>query len=183
MPPFPLGAMYAVLICMQLFADYMVGGHLRVYSANSSSIANWLMKGDCRDGLQHSYLSAIAACGVSEHCRLIAKHIPGAQNCMADALPRCQSDVGVLLFSKWKALRLDCWLYCIVKFDCMYVLHLPVPSVCICGPCGWPIACSSTCACSCICTNSAHSATVWKSFLVPCLGGCNDPVVSTYVAA
>ena len=67
------------------------------------------MKGDCRDDLRHSYLSEIATCGVSKYFRLTAKHIPGAQNCMADALSRCRFDEVALLLLKWKASRLDSW--------------------------------------------------------------------------
>jgi hypothetical protein len=81
--------LYAVLICVRLFGDNMAGGHWRVRT-NSSSEEGWLMKGDCGDDLRHLFLSEIATRGVSKYVRLTAKHIPGAQNCMADALSRCQ---------------------------------------------------------------------------------------------
>lgn len=100
--------LYAVLICVRLFCDYMAGGHWRVRT-DSSSVEGWLMKGDCRDDLRHSYLSEMATCGVSKYFRLTAKHIPGAQNCMADALSRCRFDEVALLLSKWKASRLGSW--------------------------------------------------------------------------
>jgi hypothetical protein len=100
--------LYAVLICVRLFSDYMAGGHWRVRT-DSSSVEGWLMKGDCRDDLRHSYLSEIASCGVSRYFRLTAKHIPGAQNCMADALSRCQFEEVALLLSKWKVSHRDTW--------------------------------------------------------------------------
>jgi regulator of sigma D len=90
---------------VRLFADYMAGGHWCVRS-DSSSIEGWLMKGDCKDDLRHSYLSEIATCVVSMYFRLNAKHIPGAQNCMADALSHCQFKEVARLLSKWTGFTL-----------------------------------------------------------------------------
>jgi hypothetical protein len=77
----------AVLVCVRLFGDFMAKGHWRVRT-DSMSVHGWLMKGDCRDDLRHAFVAKLASTAVAKQFRLTAKHIPGAANCMADALSR-----------------------------------------------------------------------------------------------
>jgi hypothetical protein len=100
--------LYAVLVCIRLFGDYMAGGHWRVRT-DSASVEGWLMRGEARDDARHSFVAEMAATSVAKFFRLTAKHIPGAQNCMADALSRCNFDEVRLLLSQWKVERSDLW--------------------------------------------------------------------------
>lgn len=100
--------LFAVLVCVRLFSDYMAGGHWRVRS-DSSSVVGWLMKGSCRDDLRHEYVAEIAATSVSQYFRLTAKHIPGAINCMADALSRGRLDEVSQLLAQWRTTKSDSW--------------------------------------------------------------------------
>ena len=100
--------LYAVLVCVRLFGDFLAGGHWRVRT-DSSSVHGWLMRGDCRDDLRHAFVAEIASTAVAKCFRLTAKHIPGAANCMADALSRCNVAEVQSLLCRWKADRSDCW--------------------------------------------------------------------------
>jgi hypothetical protein len=101
--------LFAVLICVRLFADYMSGGHWRVRT-DSMSVHGWLMKGDCRDDERHAFVAEIASTAVAKQFRLTAKHIPGAANCMADALSRCEFGRVQELLEVWKLAKSDQWL-------------------------------------------------------------------------
>ena len=100
--------LYAVLVCVRLFDDYMAGGHWRVRT-DSASVEGWLMRGECRDSIRHEYVAEMAASSVSKYFRLTAKHIAGAKNCMADALSRCNFEEVQSLLLKWKAAKSDVW--------------------------------------------------------------------------
>ena len=67
------------------------------------------MKGSCRDGHRHEYVAEIAATSVSKYFRLTAKHIPGAINCMADALSRGRLDEVSQLLAQWRTTKSDSW--------------------------------------------------------------------------
>ena len=100
--------LYAVLVCVRLYGDFMHGGHWRVRT-DSSSVEGWLMKGDCRDDIRHAFLAEIATTATNCCFRLTAKHIPGAVNCMADALSRCQFGEVQVLLRRWIVTRSDVW--------------------------------------------------------------------------
>jgi hypothetical protein len=100
--------LYAVLVCVRLYADFMTGGHWRVRT-DSSSVESWIMNGDCRNDLRHAILAEIAITATRCHFRLTAKHIPGAMNCMADALSRCHLPEVHSLLRRWIATRSEVW--------------------------------------------------------------------------
>lgn len=100
--------LYAVLVCVRLYADFLAGGHWRVRT-DSASVEGWLMRGECRDDPRHEFIAEIATTSVAKYFRITAKHIPGAQNCMADALSRCRFDEVRVLLDRWIATRSDLW--------------------------------------------------------------------------
>jgi len=97
-----------VLVCVRLFGDFLAGGHWRVRT-DSSSVHGWIMKGDCRDDLRHAFVAEIAATAVAKCFRLTAKHIPGAINCMADALSRGRLDEVSQVLAQWRTTKSDSW--------------------------------------------------------------------------
>jgi regulator of sigma D len=100
--------LYAVLVCVRLFGDYLSGGHWRVRT-DSTSVEGWLMKGECKDDVRHAFVAEVASVAVAKYFRLTAKHIPGARNSMADALSRCHFDVVTTLLQQWKAAKCQDW--------------------------------------------------------------------------
>jgi hypothetical protein len=79
--------LYAVVVACRLFSDFMAGGHWRVRSDNSSTVA-WLMHGRCRSPAVAAWLREVMSLALSHSFRLTAKHIPGAANVIADTLSR-----------------------------------------------------------------------------------------------
>lgn len=86
---------------MRLYSAYMAGCYWRVRTDNSQVIA-WVMRGDAPPVCVSAWLKEIATVSVQARFRLGAKHIPGAANCMADALSRQTWGVVDELLDKWK---------------------------------------------------------------------------------
>jgi len=85
------------------------------------------MKGDYRDDyLRHSYLSEMATYGVSRCFHLTAKHIPFAQDCMADALARCRLDDVALTTLQVEGFAVRS----IGRIKCEVSLHMSCMSAC-----------------------------------------------------
>ena len=79
--------MYAVVVACRLFAEYMAGQHWRVRTDNAACEA-WLMRGVRSSPLVAAWLSELMGTCLEHGFRLSAKHIPGAENQVADALSR-----------------------------------------------------------------------------------------------
>lgn len=100
--------MFAVVMCVRLYADYMRSQYWRVRTVNTQVIA-WLMKGDAPPRGVSLWLKEMATAPVHHRFRLGAKHIPGAANCMADALSRCAWQDCSVLLNKGKLTHNDTW--------------------------------------------------------------------------
>jgi hypothetical protein len=79
--------MYAVVVACRLFAEYMSGQHWRVRTDNASCEA-WIMRGVRTSQRVAAWLAELMGMCLLHQFRLSAKHIPGAQNKVADALSR-----------------------------------------------------------------------------------------------
>jgi hypothetical protein len=101
--------MYAVVVCVRLYGDYMAGRYWRVRTDNSQVVA-WFMKGDAPPHLVSLWLKEMATLSVQLRFRIGAKHIPGAANCMADALSRCAWSVVHTLLQRWVVSQSEDWL-------------------------------------------------------------------------
>lgn len=101
--------MYAIIVCVRLFGEYLADQYWRVRTDNSQ-VVSWFMKGDAPPLAVSTWMKEIASMSVHHRFRIGAKHIPGAANCMADALSRrCWLEVDRLL-SRWKTCNSDRWL-------------------------------------------------------------------------
>ena len=78
---------FAVVVAVRLYADYMAGKFWRVRSDNTQ-VVTWFMKGDAPPLQVSLWLKELASVSIALRFRLTAKHIPAAANCMADALSR-----------------------------------------------------------------------------------------------
>ena len=101
--------MYAVVVCVRFYGDYMAGRYWRVRTDNSQVVA-WFMKGDAPPHLVSLWLKEMATLSVQLRFRIGAKHIPGAANCMADALSRCAWSVVHTLLQRWAVSQSEEWL-------------------------------------------------------------------------
>ena len=100
--------MFAVVVSVRLYESYMAGQYWRVRTDNTQVVA-WPMKGDAPPALVSTWLKELATSSVCHRFRLGAKHIPGAANCMADALSReCWVTVRGLLLN-WRNSRSADW--------------------------------------------------------------------------
>lgn len=79
--------MFAVVVACRLFAEYMSGQHWRVRTDNAACEA-WLMRGVRASPQIAAWLSELMDASLTHGFRLTAKHIPGAENLVADALSR-----------------------------------------------------------------------------------------------
>lgn len=79
--------MFAVVVACRLFADYMAGHHWRVRTDNAACEA-WLMHGVRQSSQVADWLAELMRTCLVHGFRLTAKHIPGAENQVADALSR-----------------------------------------------------------------------------------------------
>jgi hypothetical protein len=84
--------MYAVVVACRLFGDAMAGQHWRVRTDNAACEA-WLMRGVRSSPVVAAWLAELMGMCLRLGFRLTAKHIPGAENCVADALSRRHWDV------------------------------------------------------------------------------------------
>lgn len=98
--------MYAVVVACRLFAEYMAGQHWRVRTDNSSCEA-WLMRGVRSSPLVAAWLAELMGLCLQHGFRLSAKHIPGAQNLVADALSRRNWVLFAACLQRHKACGLD----------------------------------------------------------------------------
>lgn len=79
--------MYAVVVACRLFAEYMSGRHWRVRTDNAS-VEAWIMRGVRSLPVVAGWLAEVMGACMLHGFRLTAKHIPGAENRVADALSR-----------------------------------------------------------------------------------------------
>jgi hypothetical protein len=77
--------MFAVVVACRLYADYMAGQRVRTDNAACES---WLMRGVRSSALVAGWLAELMGLSLRHGFRLSAKHIPGAQDRVADALSR-----------------------------------------------------------------------------------------------
>ena len=94
--------MYAVVVACRLYADYMSGQHWRVRTDNSAC-ESWLMRGVRHSPQVAAWLSELMGSCLRHGFRLTAKHIPGAQNLVADALSRRNWDAFSVCLARHKA--------------------------------------------------------------------------------
>lgn len=100
---------FAVVVAVRLYADFMAGQFWRVRSDNTQ-VVSWLMKGDAPPLQVSLWLKELASVSIGLRFRLTAKHIPGAANCMADALSRQQWPAVRAYLKHWIQSRSDLWL-------------------------------------------------------------------------
>jgi hypothetical protein len=79
--------MFAVVVACRLFAEYMSGQHWRVRTDNAS-VEAWIMRGVRSKPRVAGWLAEVMGVCMLHKFRLSAKHIPGAENRVADALSR-----------------------------------------------------------------------------------------------
>jgi hypothetical protein len=98
--------MYAVVVACRLFAEYMAGQHWRVRTDNASCEA-WLMRVVRSSPLVAAWLAELMGLCLQHGFRLSAKHIPGAQNLVADALSRRNRVLFAACLQRHKACGMD----------------------------------------------------------------------------
>jgi hypothetical protein len=94
--------MFAVVVACRLFGDFMAGHHWRVRTDNAACEA-WLMRGARTSPVVAAWLAELMGMCMRLGFRLTAKHIPGAENCVADALSRRQWDAFAVCLRRHKA--------------------------------------------------------------------------------
>ena len=99
---------FAVVVAVRLYADYMAGKFWRVRSDNTQ-VVSWFMKGDAPPLQVSLWLKELASVSIALRFRLTAKHIPGAANCMADALSRQHWDSVHRYLALWVQKQSDLW--------------------------------------------------------------------------
>ena len=100
--------MFAVVVAVRLYAEFMAGRYWRVRSDNTQVVA-WFMKGDAPPLEVSAWLKEIASLSIELCFRIGAKHIPGAANCMADALSRQNWSKAMEYLQRWKSSKNDVW--------------------------------------------------------------------------